>query len=344
VDNRLKQRLIGAAVLVALAVIIVPELVKGPAAPDKPAVSNTVAPAPSGAPPEDSSSTTISLPTVPVPQGSQISKPTPEAGLANDTGPVHPVSGNSEPVAVSEERSDSAPSINEEPSVSGPAVETTPSAAAASRTRKAEVSPSERHRKTEKLTEAQPPVEDQRVIGAETTQGGVAPAAPTGRRTEISRKTEVTRSDEARKETARTPRARPAEVAKAEPAKPFELPKIELIGRSISSSPVSAASQAGNRQGSGDSIAMMTSAVASRPAAGEGWMVQVGSFSQLQNANSLREKLRSQRFNASVQSVAVAGRTLYRVRIGPQGSRAESEQVLTRLQNEAGVSGQVVPR
>jgi cell division protein FtsN len=72
------------------------------------------------------------------------------------------------------------------------------------------------------------------------------------------------------------------------------------------------------------------------------WVVQVGSFSLQQNANSLRDQLRSRNFSASVESVQVSGQTMYRVRVGPHGSRGESEQVLSRLRQAGISSGQVI--
>ena len=73
------------------------------------------------------------------------------------------------------------------------------------------------------------------------------------------------------------------------------------------------------------------------------WAVQAGSFSLEENASLLRDRLRAQRFAAAVQRTVIGGRTLYRVRIGPQTSRADSERVRERLLREAGVSGEVVP-
>ena len=61
-----------------------------------------------------------------------------------------------------------------------------------------------------------------------------------------------------------------------------------------------------------------------------------------ENANLLRDKLRSQRFDAFVERIAAGGRTLYRVRVGPRTSRAQSEAIAARMQREAGVAGQVV--
>lgn len=70
-------------------------------------------------------------------------------------------------------------------------------------------------------------------------------------------------------------------------------------------------------------------------------MVQAGSFSQEQNANELRDKLLIQGFDAFVEPSNMAGRTLYRVRIGPQASRTEGESTVARLR-ALGFEGQII--
>ncbi len=115
------------------------------------------------------------------------------------------------------------------------------------------------------------------------------------------------------------------EIRKPEPPKPVELPKLELIGRA-GAPPVASAPAATARPDTND----------------RGWIVQAGSFSLPENANLLRDKLRSQRFDAFVERIAAGGRTLYRVRVGPRTSRAQSEAIAARMQREAGVAGQVV--
>lgn len=48
------------------------------------------------------------------------------------------------------------------------------------------------------------------------------------------------------------------------------------------------------------------------------WIIQVGSFSQEQNANEFRDKLRKSKFTAYVDSVTTNQGTLYRLRVGPE--------------------------
>ena len=78
------------------------------------------------------------------------------------------------------------------------------------------------------------------------------------------------------------------------------------------------------------------------PAAAESlWAVQLGSFSNEENAEGLAADLRDQGFPAFLSRVQSGGRTLHRVRVGPQGSRDEAEKVAAALA-KAGQQGQVV--
>lgn len=71
------------------------------------------------------------------------------------------------------------------------------------------------------------------------------------------------------------------------------------------------------------------------------WAVQLGSFSNEENAEGLAADLRDQGFAAFLSRVESGGRTLHRVRVGPQGSREEADKVAAALAR-AGHSGQVV--
>ena len=69
--------------------------------------------------------------------------------------------------------------------------------------------------------------------------------------------------------------------------------------------------------------------------------MQLGSFSSEENAEGLAADLRDQGFPAFLSRVQSGGRTLHRVRVGPQGSRDEAERVAAALA-KAGQKGQVV--
>jgi len=72
------------------------------------------------------------------------------------------------------------------------------------------------------------------------------------------------------------------------------------------------------------------------------WAVQLGSFSNKQNAEKLAADLRKQAYAAFLSQLESDGKTLHRVRIGPQKDRASAEQMAARLL-KVGHKGQVVP-
>lgn len=70
----------------------------------------------------------------------------------------------------------------------------------------------------------------------------------------------------------------------------------------------------------------------SAPAASDvGFAVQLGAFASLAEAHALRDRLRAAGFSAIVQPVPTAKGTLNRVRVGPVATRAEAEQLKSRL-------------
>ncbi|MCX7513419.1 SPOR domain-containing protein [Frateuria hangzhouensis] len=67
------------------------------------------------------------------------------------------------------------------------------------------------------------------------------------------------------------------------------------------------------------------------PAAGSGYLLQVGAFPAAADAEALKAKLALQGFVANVQTVQVGGQTFHRVRLGPYRSATELESVQNRL-------------
>lgn len=72
------------------------------------------------------------------------------------------------------------------------------------------------------------------------------------------------------------------------------------------------------------------------------WAVQLGSFSNQQNAERLAKDLRDQGYAAFLSKLDTGSGALHRVRIGPQKDRASAESIAARL-GKSGHSGQVVP-
>ena len=67
------------------------------------------------------------------------------------------------------------------------------------------------------------------------------------------------------------------------------------------------------------------------PAAGSGYLLQVGAFPSPADAETLKAKLALQGFVAQVQSANIEGQTYHRVRLGPFRSATELESVKQRL-------------
>jgi len=72
------------------------------------------------------------------------------------------------------------------------------------------------------------------------------------------------------------------------------------------------------------------------------WAVQLGSFSNQQNADRLASDLRKQGFAAFLSQASAESGQLHRVRIGPQKDRQSAEAMAERLR-KAGHKGQVLP-
>jgi DedD protein len=72
------------------------------------------------------------------------------------------------------------------------------------------------------------------------------------------------------------------------------------------------------------------------------WAVQLGSFSDQENAERLAADLRKQGFAAFLSQHSTGSVAQHRVRIGPQKDRESAEAMAARLQ-KAGQKGQVVP-
>ncbi|HEY5623954.1 MAG TPA: SPOR domain-containing protein, partial [Gammaproteobacteria bacterium] len=62
-----------------------------------------------------------------------------------------------------------------------------------------------------------------------------------------------------------------------------------------------------------------------------GWYVQAGSFEDVANARRQAERVSSFGFDAQVSSTTAGGRTMQRVRVGPQSSRERAEAVASAL-------------
>ena len=73
----------------------------------------------------------------------------------------------------------------------------------------------------------------------------------------------------------------------------------------------------------------------------DGWMVQVGTFSNTQNALRLRDKLKGLGHSVHADSVTVGGKKALRLRVGPFADRARADKAQAQIRKETGVAGVV---
>ena len=73
-----------------------------------------------------------------------------------------------------------------------------------------------------------------------------------------------------------------------------------------------------------------------------GWAVQLAAMSNQADANALRDKLRANGFDGFVDSVQSGGRQLWRVRAGPQTQRNDAQRVHDQIKAKLGIDGNVV--
>jgi DedD protein len=67
-------------------------------------------------------------------------------------------------------------------------------------------------------------------------------------------------------------------------------------------------------------------------AASAGWTVQLGSFANRANAESLTRQLKAEGFNTYVAPIGTAGAQRFRVRLGPIADRAAAARIMAKLQ------------
>lgn len=91
------------------------------------------------------------------------------------------------------------------------------------------------------------------------------------------------------------------------------------------------------------SAAATSTPAATSTAKAGGWAVQLAAMSEQADANALRDKLRANGFDGFVDSVQSGGRRLWRVRAGPQTQRADAQRVHDQIKAKLGIDGNVVP-
>lgn len=72
------------------------------------------------------------------------------------------------------------------------------------------------------------------------------------------------------------------------------------------------------------------------------WIVQLGSFSNEDNAQSLNKRLRQAGYPSFVEPLKKGGKISYRVRVGPEIKRSEADMLLKQLKEKMKLDGIVV--
>jgi len=92
----------------------------------------------------------------------------------------------------------------------------------------------------------------------------------------------------------------------------------------------------------GSAPAGKSSAPAASTSRAGGFAVQLAAVSNRADADALRDKLRAQGFDGFVDSVQSGGKQLWRVRAGPQTQRADAQRVHDQIKARLGIDGNIV--
>ncbi|WP_407555892.1 SPOR domain-containing protein [Xanthomonas euvesicatoria] len=121
---------------------------------------------------------------------------------------------------------------------------------------------------------------------------------------------------------------KPAEVAKPVPAKP-EVTKPAPAKPELAAKP--------------EPAKPVATAPAAPAASAVGFAVQLGAFGRAEDADALRDRVRAAGFSAFVEQVRTDKGALNRVRVGPVANRSDAEQLRGQVAAKVGISGMVRP-
>ncbi|MFB0372425.1 SPOR domain-containing protein [Xanthomonas euvesicatoria] len=121
---------------------------------------------------------------------------------------------------------------------------------------------------------------------------------------------------------------KPAEVAKPGPAKP-EVTKPAPAKPELAAKP--------------EPAKPVATAPAAPAASAVGFAVQLGAFGRAEDADALRDRVRAAGFSAFVEQVRTDKGALNRVRVGPVANRSDAEQLRAQVAAKVGISGMVRP-
>ena len=345
-EPALKQRLIGAMVLVALAVIFLPMLIKGPA------------------PESGVSDVPLSLPDAPQGEFETRELPLVSPGTAPDGGAVgmdqrQPDDSGQLPTV------DTTAASGTSGSGSGSDAMMPASTAAGDYAVSfgSYASRADAARVVAALTASQLPAYQEASAGssgrtlyrvrvgpfATQAEAEAARLRAAHVRDDVGAKVVVLNAD---KPTSNTPAStasvsQPTAVAASSVSASVALPETKPATKPLANKPVEAkpvaAAPAATQAPAKPADAIKPVATAKPAAAGVGFAVQLGAFGSAAEANKLRDRARAAGFSAFVQEVRTDKGTLSRVRIGPVIDRAGADQLKSQVAAKLGVSGIVQP-
>ena len=322
-DSSLKQRLVGATVLVALAVIFLPMLVKGPA-PDSGVsdVSLDIPVEPRG----DSDTRTVDLPLMPAadaPQGGVVGMPADaqvdgneaagSAQFATAAAGDYVVSFGSYATAADAEqvlgalRKAGLPAFAETTKVNGRDAQRVRIGPFADRA----IAESARLAAGKVNSAVEP-----KVLALDAGPAAPSPAKIAAAPTPVPSKPEPLPPVSKPVTTPLATTTPPQVSAKPVPAKPIVTKPTPVAPAPVVAKPAADTSKTG-------------------------FAVQVGAFSAAADANALRDKLRAAGFNTFTDTVTTDKGVLTRVRVGPAMNRAEADALNASIRAKAGLNGMV---
>ncbi len=71
------------------------------------------------------------------------------------------------------------------------------------------------------------------------------------------------------------------------------------------------------------------------------WVVQVASFEKRANANKLVKRLQAKKLSAFLEQASVDGKTVFRVRVGPEVDHKKAEAIRARIERRFKLKGKI---
>lgn len=116
----------------------------------------------------------------------------------------------------------------------------------------------------------------------------------------------------------------------------------EALQKQVANSQPAQASQPVTAQADKSKVKATSTTAKSAPVSTGKWVIQVGSFSDRANAESLAKRVRARDYPVVISKFELGNRSLYRVQVGPVRNRADANEKLAKLQGQLGLNGKVV--